>query len=252
MFDRVDQQVDAFLFPHHADIADHMRTAVFPVRGRINALQFRQIGAGSHHVHPFGRHPAALDRDLAVGMVGGNRNIRRLEGQLFEQHHQLPKEPALVELGFVKLRIDVVVIEDVTHAQKFERQRDKEDQIGRVAALDHVDPALEMDLPRQHRLPEQCRAIFSQKPDRALRLQRQRVAVDVDAFDHFEAGFIPLAGGADDRHVCTSCLQRAGFLPHPPVKRQGQVFDHDQHVAALQRLTGNDRRDTFLGADTGG
>lgn len=52
-----------------------------------------------------------------------------------------------------------------------------------------------VNLPRQHRLPEQRRAISGEEADRALGFQRQGVAMDLDAFDDLEAAFVRLPVG---------------------------------------------------------
>ena len=120
-------------------------------------------------------------------------------------------------------------------AEPFERQRHQEDQVGRVAGVDRIETAPERDLQRQPHLVEQRRCIFDEVTLGAVRLQWQRVTMDIDAVQPLEPRLVPLADRADDRDLIASRYQRVGFLPHPPVERQRQVFDDDEDAAGLFR-----------------
>jgi len=58
----------------------------------------------------------------------------------------------------------------------------------------------------------------------------KRVAIDVDAFELFVRPRVALEHWADGRHAIAGVAEGAGFLPHPPVERKGEVFDEDEDV----------------------
>ena len=62
--------------------------------------------------------------------------------------------------------------------------------------------------------------------DGAVRL-RQRVAVNLDAFEFLVFERVVLRLRADDSHLCASLFQGERLLPHATVKRNGKVFDND-------------------------
>ena len=239
MLNRIDQQVDAFLIAHNANIAHHEGAAIFPAGHRVHLLQVVEIRPGPHHKHALILHATTLHRNFAIALVGGDGNGRAFKGDPFKKAHRLPEEAALVELGLIQLGVDVVVVENILHAQQAELPSDKEDEIRRIATLNDINAAREKDLPRQHRFPEQRRAIFGQIAQRPTGIERQRVAIDMHTLNQFIALFIALARGANDADSCAGGHQRAGFLPHAPVKRQRQVFHHDEHALAGQGLAVN-------------
>ena len=173
-------------------------------------------------------------RDLAVALVGRDHHVGGAEVQPLEQHHQLPEEAALAELGLVELGVDVVMIEDVALAEELERPGDEEDQIGRVAALDRVESARceRSSRPAASR-GTAPRHIPAGSPTRPWR----RAAADGGRYAprrSLVARLVALAGGADHRDLGARGRQRPAFVPDPPVEGQRQVFDDDQHLAALQ------------------
>src|SRR5207248_38759 len=58
----------------------------------------------------------------------------------------------------------------------------------------------------------------------------ERVAVNVNALELFIRPRITLEHRTNRRDTVTGVAQGAGLLPHPPVERQGQVFDEDEDV----------------------
>ena len=106
------------------------------------------------------------------------RNVSRSTSTISRQ-----SSPAPAELGLVELRADVVVVEEVAHAERPERPGDEEDQVGRVAAVQDVDPALAPHPQRQPELVPERGAVLAQVAERPVALGGQRMAVDVHAFE---------------------------------------------------------------------
>ena len=65
-----------------------------------------------------GRIPPRSDSDAAIGLVGGDRDIRDFEGEALQPPHQLPEEAAPPELRLVELGVDVVMVEDELLARR--------------------------------------------------------------------------------------------------------------------------------------
>ena len=97
------------------------------------------------------------------------------------------KRAAAAELGLVELRADVMVVEDVAHAERPERPGDEEDQVRRVAALQEVDAPLAAHPEGEPQLVPERRDILPQVAERAVAVRRHGVAVDVHALEHLVA-----------------------------------------------------------------
>jgi hypothetical protein len=225
------QEVDAFLAAHHAHVADQVLAAPLePLVGRhdLHALEAR---AAAHHEHALGGHPAALDGDAAVGLVGRDRHVGAAERQPLEPHHQLPQGAAAPELGFVELRARVVVVEDELLAEELVERPDEEEQIRRIAGMHYVEAPFPQHFQAEEEAEEHRRRVLDEVAQGSRALGRQRIAPDVDAVDDLVPGFVAAAGGADDRHLVAGGAKRERFLPHAPVKRAGQVLYEDQYAA---------------------
>ena len=103
--------------------------------------------------------------------------------------------------------------------------------------MDHVEAPLAPDFPREAEHVPQRRAVLAGIGQRTrMRLGRFGVAVDMDALDLF-IGFVPAApGGADHADLIAMLGQRSGFEPDAPVKRDRQVFDHDEDAAGKRSI----------------
>ncbi len=232
MAHRLQQVVDTLLRPHDTDIADQVFAATlerFIGRQDAQAIEFR---AAADHVDLVRGHAAAFDGDALVRLVGGDRDVGSLERPAFEQQHQVVKEVAPPELGFVQFRIDVMMVEQefLAHEQ-LEKSGDQEEQVGRIAGMDNIEAVRELHLPGQARGVEQGEPVLQQVADGPLCLDRQVVAVDVDAVERLIGFFISLAGRADDRHLVAVGVQRRRFLPYAPVERRRQILYQDQDTA---------------------
>ena len=80
------QVVDAFLSPHHADVADQVAAAALErcgcggtifMRSRLGPLRTTNTRSGVH--------AAALDGDAPVGLVGGDRHVGGAEGPALQR-----------------------------------------------------------------------------------------------------------------------------------------------------------------------
>jgi hypothetical protein len=230
---RMQQEVDALLLAHHADIADQVAPPVLePLvrRADAHALEAR---SAAHHEHALGRHAAALDGDAPVGLVGGDGHIGAAECPALQPEHQAVEEIPPAELGFVQLRVDVVVVEDELLAEQLEEPADQEEEVRRIAGMNHVEAARGEHPPAQReRLPARPPSTPARSPERRA-LERQVIAPDRDALQELELLLVPLARGADDRHGVARVAQRGGLLPHAAVEGTGQVLH--QHQDASRR-----------------
>src|SRR6185436_16922151 len=236
---RLQQQVDALLPPHYADVADEVFLPLLQVLLGRHDLQALEARAAAHHEHALGRHAATLDGDAAVRIVGGDGDVGEAEGEPLEQAHRLPEQVAPAELGLVQLGVGVVVVEHELLAEQLEEVADEEEQVRGIARVDHVEAPAEQHTPAQQEGPEQGSAVFDRIAQRALGFRRQLIAPDVDAVDLLVLLLVALAGRADDRHQVPRVAQGGGLLPYPPVERTRQVLDQDENTA-FHLLDGRD------------
>ncbi len=127
------------------------------------------------------------------------------------------------------------MVEHVALAEQFERQRHEEDQVRRVAAMDHVEAAREQDLHRQHELPKQGGRILGQVAQAGLGVLRHRVPIDLDAVEQLGTFVRRRAERADDGDHRPGVAQGARLLPDPAIERDRQVFHDDQNAPAGKR-----------------
>ena len=75
--------VDPVLLADLTQVDDQVALALTP--GRVGWVhgQALQVGAGAHHVHVGRDHPASLDRDPPMALVGRDHQVGRLEGLAF-------------------------------------------------------------------------------------------------------------------------------------------------------------------------
>jgi hypothetical protein len=139
------QQVEPLLRTDHADIPDQVRRTLLQLGPRRAQLEVLDLRPRAHDEDVLGRHAAARARDLGVGFVGGDRDNSAAERQPLDQHHQPPEQPPPAKLGLVELRADIMMVEEVAHAERAQRPGDKEDQVGRVATVQDVDAPLAPD-----------------------------------------------------------------------------------------------------------
>ena len=79
----------------------------------------------------------------------------------------------------------------------------------------------------------QRRHVLEQEPRRIVAFGRQTVAVNVNALEFLVLGGVALAGDADHADRVSGVTQGGRLHPDAPIKRHGQVLDHDQDFFAL-------------------
>src|SRR5215472_13062181 len=103
-----------------------MRAPVAPARIDRAQLHALEIGSRSNREHTLGCHAAALDRDPAIGLVGRDRYVGRRKSQALQQDERAPDDAAMPELSLVKLRAEVVMVENQLLAEQvLEKSADK-------------------------------------------------------------------------------------------------------------------------------
>ena len=154
--------------------------------------------------------------------------LRKVVRETFHQHHRLVTQPLLAKLRNPEFRVDVVVVEKESAARKEkERGRRNENQVGRVAGMNHVLHALFAEhLEQETRLVVKRTEVFLDVFNGTIRF-RKRMAVYLDAIQFLVFLRICFCFRTDDRNFCTRLLQGKRFLPHTAVKRYRKIFDNN-------------------------
>src|SRR6185437_9912290 len=127
------------------------------------------------------------------------------------------EEIAASEFRLVELRVDVVMVEEEALAGNHLVERaDEEDVIGRIARVDGIEAVAPQDLEREHELPEERGGVLQHVPPGAPRLERQGMAVDVNAVQALVSRRVLASRRTDHRHLIATGLERSSFLPHAP------------------------------------
>src|SRR5262249_10069425 len=77
----------------------------------------------------------------------------------------------------------------------------QKNEIGRIAGMDHVKPMSPGNPDRENKLPKQRGRIFEQIAERALGLEPQGMAIDVDPIYHLLFRLEAFGAWADDRDL---------------------------------------------------
>ncbi len=165
-------------------------------------------------------------------MVGRDRYVRQCERNAFKQNHDAPKKTTTSKFRLVELRIDVVLIENKgLSEQKLMKCTNQEDEIGRIARMDHIKSARGQNSHAQHEFPEQRHAVLDRITQHPTAFFRHPVAIDCDSLEHLERGRCARSLGTDHGHLVAMPRQRARFRPYPAVERYWKIFDDNQHSA---------------------
>ena len=113
------------------------------------------------------------------------------------------KQPPLAELRFHQFGTQIMEVEDEPLAEQLVWQRIEEQDVRRIADLDHVKARAAGDLRQQTTLVKQGAQIFDDKAEFAPRLKRQGVAVDGNSVNELERERMFLCLGADHRDLPT-------------------------------------------------
>ncbi len=206
-----------------------MRLAALQLRLGRYRLEPVGVGCAAHHEDVLWPPAATAQRDVPVALVRGEHDVRGPVGQPFQRAHGAVEQIlAAVETGEVQLGHQVVLVEYEPRPAPLQPQCRQEQQVGRVAGVDHVDRA---DLAGQPDRVPQRRSVLPQVAGRSSGGRAQRVAVDAHPVDLRLRLRVPLAPpGTDDVHLPARVAQRRALLPHPPVERHGQVLHQDQRA----------------------
>ena len=185
---RPDQVVHPVLLADLTEVDDQVAPALAPGRVRRVDGQALEVGAGAHHVDVGRRHPASLDRDPLVALVGGDHQVGGLERLALQVPQPGQGPPARgAELGLVHLGREVVVVEQEPLAEQLPEAAERPVGLRRVADVEDVEAAAGHGHPdRLHRRAHEAPEELDDEAERALSVHRQRVAVDVHVLEHLE------------------------------------------------------------------
>ena len=87
------------------------------------------------------------------------------------------------------------MIKNVSNSQEFEGQCDEENVVRRIAPLNDVKPAAEVDPQRVQEFQNECAGIFGQIAERGPPLDWHRMPIDVHPIDNLVAPRTALSTG---------------------------------------------------------
>jgi hypothetical protein len=161
VLDRLKQQVQTVLFSHEAYIDHQQRLPTFDLEPKRRAVEVRNVGAVAHNEDAVWMLSAPRDSNFLKGLVGGDGNVRNLEGTLLSEPRKRTEHPiTFAELGLKKLRGQIVMIEDKTDAERFQKQSDQENGVRGIAPLEHSESRVSEYLQDEIELSNQSKDIF--------------------------------------------------------------------------------------------
>ena len=228
------EQVDPVLRAHRAQVADQEAPAVLDRWIRLDREDALGVRRAAHDVHLLGRHAATLDRDAAVGLVGGDHRIGAAVGHALapaqEPMHQAARAAAL---RHVHLGAQVMLVEEERRAEPAEQAADREVEVRRIAGMDHVQAPAAPGKQRQDQAGRHGDRVLGQVRHQAGGRGRQRIAEDLDPVDPLVPASRALALGTDHGDLPARRSQRLRLVPYPAVEGDRQVLDPDQGSAGL-------------------
>ena len=96
-----------------------------------------------------------------------------------------------------------MVVENIFDSEDLERERNQENVVRRVAALNNIEATPEIDEPRIEKFPEKDEAILVYIASGAVPFLRRRVAIDVNSFENFMSPLVALPARTKDGHFVT-------------------------------------------------
>src|SRR5271166_60622 len=117
-------------------------------RVRRNGFEGAPVGPITYNECIFRIHPASTHGQFSVGAVGRHHCIAEAKAQLFKPDLGLVEDSVLAIFRKIELRAHIVMVEDVLDPNKFEGQGDQENIVWRIAALDYMESASQIDPPR--------------------------------------------------------------------------------------------------------
>src|SRR5258707_9230710 len=150
----IQQDVQPFLDTHGSHVADQEPFAVSESGDGRNRFERFQVRSIADNEHIFGGEPSTSDRQLLITGIRCYDHVGKTIRESFQPNLCPVKEVFALVFRKVQLRVGIVVIENVFHAKKFERQCNQKNIIGGVASLDHVESVTKENPPRVKKLPE--------------------------------------------------------------------------------------------------
>src|SRR5580700_6326812 len=121
-----------------------------------------------------------------------------------------------------------MIVKDILHSEQSEWQRDHEDVIRRITALNDMEPSATKNPPGIDEFPKKSASVLPQVSQRCGPLFRHGVPVDVNAINFLVSLRISLALRTQHRHLVVGATETGGLLPHPTIKGNRQVFDDNE------------------------
>jgi hypothetical protein len=222
------QVVHAVLRRHDPQVRDQEPPPALELRrDRAHGREALATRTAAHHDHARGVHAAAADRDLAVGFVGRDHQVRAAELRPFERPQQAMRKRSrlrVAEARDVQLGAQVVVIEHVALAEQPEWKRDRPEGVGRIGGVNDVEPAPAQHHQREPRRLEPAVEKFPDIGEESAGGGRRGIAPDRDAVDLFVAGVVRISHRADRGHLEAAPLQGGELHPHATIEGQRQIL----------------------------
>ena len=210
---RAHHVIDAVLRADLAEIDQEMPFAL-PIAdiGR-KAAEPAEIRAGADHDDVLRRPPAARGGDQLMALIGGDDDVGRPHALPLEPQQAAVEQPVRApEFDGEHLRTQVVMIVDEPPAEQLPEPTEQPERVGRIAGVQHIEAAAEqLDPEAQQRRQREAPGEFRSEPERALGLERDRVAEDVHILDRLVRPIKALRLRADHRDAVAVTGQRRRF-----------------------------------------
>ena len=209
-----------------------MLPATFDFGARGLYAQAFEPGPAAQHMHLVGRHASAADGYLAVALVGDESECTVAVGVAFEPELAFVERACgLAELRLVKLRADVMVVEDIVNPLPLEAGGHHVDIVGGIASVDHMESAFLVNLAGQAVFMPQGREILPGVAYGAVALLGEVVTMDMHPLEVFILLVVAFPFGTYHRDGVSLAGKGCRLLPYPGVERHGKVFDYDENLA---------------------
>src|SRR5438445_10361140 len=97
---------------------------------------------------------------VSVADIRHHNVFRKAVGHFFEPDLYLVKGILFFVFRKIQFRVCIVMIKDVFNPQKLKQERNKENIVWRVATLNDVESAAQIDPPRVDKLPKQSTTVL--------------------------------------------------------------------------------------------
>src|SRR4029077_3345863 len=171
--------IQSILTVHYSDVPHEVTLAI--LQGRIRPSRFKRLrtGAVAHNKDVVCAYTSARHGDLSVAVVGTHYNVTAAKRALLQpQLHSVKKVPFPI-LGQIQLRVHIVVVEYVFHAQQFEGECHQENIVRRIATLNHMKATPKVNPPRVQKLPKQSAGVFANVSPKAMSLFNHWMPINV-------------------------------------------------------------------------